>query len=88
MASDVGLRDNDNAERATRLLSDVLKMNSAYEEYLHRDLLLAGECLADGLRVQSKAEGYFIDELLKEPSREDGWRFYRLARGRSQIQAS
>ena len=65
MAGDVGLRDNDRAERATRLLGDILTLGSDYEDYLHRDLLLAGECLADDLRVQHQAARYVLDGLLK-----------------------
>jgi len=71
MAGDVGLRDNDRAERATRLLGDILTLGSEYEDSLHRDLLLAGECLADDLRVQSQAARYVIDELL-EPAWKPG----------------
>jgi HEAT repeat protein len=65
LAGDVGLRDNDRAERATRLLGDVLMLGGDYEDKLHRDLLLAGECLADDLRVQSQAARYVLDGLLK-----------------------
>ena len=65
MAGDVGLRDNDRAERATRLLGDILTLDSDYEEHLHRDLLLAGECLADDLRVQPPAASYVLDNLLR-----------------------
>jgi len=65
MAGDVGLRDNDRAERATRLLGDILELGSNYEECLHRDLLLAGEWLADDLRVQPPAARYVLDSLLK-----------------------
>jgi HEAT repeat protein len=65
MAGDVGLRDNDRAERATRLLGDILSLGSDYEDQLHRDLLLAGWCLADDLRVQSQAAGYVLDGLFR-----------------------
>jgi len=65
MAGDVGLRDNDRGERATRLMGDILELGSNYEEHLHRDLLLAGECLADDLRVQPPAASYVLDNLLK-----------------------
>jgi len=64
MAGDVGQRDNDRAERATRLLGDILQLDSDYEEQLHRDLLLAGECLADGLRMKSRAAEYVLNKLL------------------------
>ncbi|MCP4544322.1 MAG: NACHT domain-containing protein [Chloroflexi bacterium] len=65
MAGDVGLRDSDRAERATRLAGDILTLSSEYEEYLHRDLLLAGMCLADDLRVQRKAANYVLSGLLE-----------------------
>ncbi|MBU0703894.1 MAG: HEAT repeat domain-containing protein, partial [Chloroflexi bacterium] len=65
MAGDVGQRDNDSAERATRLIGDILTLDSDYEDRLHRDLLLAGECLADDLRVQHEAARYVLDGLLK-----------------------
>jgi hypothetical protein len=64
MAGDIGLRDNDRAERATRLLSDILTLNSRYEEHLHRDLLLASEYLADDLRVQPQAARYTLVGLM------------------------
>ncbi|MBN1138332.1 MAG: HEAT repeat domain-containing protein, partial [Anaerolineae bacterium] len=64
MAGDVGLRDNDRAERATRLLGDILQLGSEYEENLHRDLLLVGECLADDLGVQPQASRYILDHLV------------------------
>jgi HEAT repeat protein len=64
MAGDVGLRDNDRAERATRLVGDILTLGSDYEDRLHRDLLLAGQCLADDLRVQVRAASYVLDRLL------------------------
>jgi HEAT repeat protein len=65
MAGDIGLRDNDRAERATRLLGDILTLGSDYEDYLQRDLLVAGECLADDLRVQPQAARYVLDRLFK-----------------------
>jgi len=65
MAGDVGLRDTDRAERATRLLGDILTLGSDYEDRLYRDLLLAGQCLADDLRVQPPAARYVLDSLLK-----------------------
>ncbi|NVM31972.1 MAG: HEAT repeat domain-containing protein, partial [Candidatus Helarchaeota archaeon] len=65
MVGDVGLRDNDDAERATHLLGDILTLGSDYEDCLHRDLLLAGQCLADDLRVQPQAARYVLDKLLK-----------------------
>lgn len=64
LAGEVGLRDNDGAERATRLLSDILQLGSECEACLHRDLLLAGACLAEDLRVQSQAAQYVLDRLL------------------------
>jgi len=72
LAGDVGQRDNDRAERATRLLGDILQLGSDYEEQLHRDLLLAGECLADDLRVQPKAVQHMLvrlSERMAEPAR-------------------
>jgi HEAT repeat protein len=39
-------------------------LGSEYEEHLHRDLLLAGECLADDLRVQPQAAQYILNRLL------------------------
>lgn len=64
LAGEVGLRDNDGAERATSLLGDILQLGSECEVYLHRDLLLAGACLADDLRVQPQAAQYVLDRLL------------------------
>lgn len=65
MVGDVGLRDNKQFERATRLVSDILTLGSDYEALLHRDLLLAGECLADDLAVQPRAANYILAELVK-----------------------
>lgn len=66
MAGDIGLRDNDRAERATRLLSDILQLKSPYEDRLHRDLLLAGDCLADNVRVQTDAEFYVLAKIMTQ----------------------
>ena len=56
---------------ATQVLSDFLQLGSDYEEHLHRDLLLAAECLADDLQVQPQASAYVLrrvaDLLVETP---------------------
>ncbi|MGD9101246.1 MAG: HEAT repeat domain-containing protein, partial [Anaerolineae bacterium] len=62
MAQHVGL--DGRRVRATQMLADILQLDSPYEEYLHRDLLLAGECLADDLRVEPAALEWVLDRLV------------------------
>ncbi|MBN1814369.1 MAG: HEAT repeat domain-containing protein [Anaerolineae bacterium] len=48
---------------ATQVLADVLQLGSAYEEHLHRDLLLAATCLTDGVLVDAYASEHVLDRL-------------------------
>ncbi len=52
-------------ERVTELLEqDVLKAESPFEEWLHRDLLFAGLCLADDVGVNERREEAILEEIL------------------------
>jgi HEAT repeat protein len=48
---------------ATQMLADLLQMEMPYEEHLQRNLLLAGQCLADDLRVEPAASDWVFDQL-------------------------
>lgn len=50
---------------ATELTERILKAASIYEQELHRDLLLAGECLGSGVEVNSELRRLILDQLLK-----------------------
>jgi len=48
----------------TRLVNDVLALDSQHEEYLHRDLSLAAEMLVEGLRVDPKSLNMINSRLI------------------------
>ena len=52
-------------KRATELVGHILKAESPYERELHRDLLLAGECLGSGSDVNAELRRAILDELLQ-----------------------
>ncbi len=51
-------------EDATLLVEQIWKANSSYEEILHRDVLLVGECLKDGVLINRKLRKEILDNLL------------------------
>jgi len=51
--------------RATELVRCILDARSPYEQELHRDLLLAGECLSSGARVGAELRHVLLDRLLR-----------------------
>ncbi len=50
--------------QATRLVNDILQLNSPYEEHLHRDLLLAAEMLGDNVRVRRDLQNTVVSRLI------------------------
>jgi len=50
---------------ATELVRCILDAKSPYEQELHRDLLLAGECLSSGVRVGAELRHVLLDRLLR-----------------------
>ena len=54
-----------NEERVTELLEqDILQAQSPFEEWLHRDLLFAGLCLADDVGLNARREEAILEEIL------------------------
>src|SRR5262249_55716800 len=51
--------------QATRFVQTLLKARSEYEDILHRDLLLAAQCLADDVRVDAEVRRTILAQLLK-----------------------
>jgi HEAT repeat protein len=51
--------------KATELVRCILDAKSPYEQELHRDLLLAGECLSSGVRVGAELRHVLLDRLLR-----------------------
>ncbi|MGE0822796.1 MAG: HEAT repeat domain-containing protein [Candidatus Binatia bacterium] len=49
---------------ATQFVKNILKAKSAYENILHRDLLLAARCLAEDVRVDAKRRRTIMNNLL------------------------
>ncbi|TBR56486.1 hypothetical protein B4U84_29545 [Westiellopsis prolifica IICB1] len=41
-------------KKATRVLEEILQRNTPYEQWLHRNLLFAGSCLAEDIEVSDK----------------------------------
>lgn len=50
-------------DEAAELVHFILNANSTYEKYLHRDLLLAGECAADNVNINQSLLEEIVDEL-------------------------
>ena len=50
--------------QATRFVRTLLEAQSAYEDVLHRDLLLAARCLADDVRVDADVRRTIVSQLL------------------------
>ena len=53
-----------NATESTELITHILNAESPYEQELYRDLLLAGECLTSGIRVDSELRQVILTRLL------------------------
>lgn len=53
------------SEEATNLVERILDAKSPYESELHRDLLLAGECLESGAKIEPELRRMIIDKLLQ-----------------------
>ena len=49
--------------QASRILQEIRDLHSPYEDSLHRDLLLAGACLADDLRIKPELSRAVIKAL-------------------------
>lgn len=50
--------------QATKLVSDILHLQSPYEKYLHRDLFLSADILADNVRVSREIQDQIISGLI------------------------
>jgi hypothetical protein len=59
------LSDEDDERLVNEFVREILEANSPYERELHRDLLLAGRCLADDAAVSSELANRILDELFK-----------------------
>jgi HEAT repeat protein len=51
--------------QATRFVQTILEAQSEYENFLHRDLLLAARCLADDVRVDAELRRVVLSKLIK-----------------------
>jgi HEAT repeat protein len=51
-------------EIADDFVREILKANSSYENILHRDLLLAGRCVADDVDMSPKLRNDIVDHLI------------------------
>ena len=51
-------------EIADDFVREILKANSSYEDILHRDLLLAGRCVADDVDMSPKLRNEVVDRLV------------------------
>ncbi|GGA18754.1 NACHT domain-containing NTPase [Okeania sp. KiyG1] len=54
-----------NPKAAANAIRMILQNGSEYEEWLHRDLLFAGYCLAENLKGMRKADGKLVQEILE-----------------------
>jgi HEAT repeat protein/energy-coupling factor transporter ATP-binding protein EcfA2 len=60
----IGILDK-NRSKATEVVQEViLKADSPFEEWLHRDLLFAGLCLADDIRLNPVCEDAIIERIV------------------------
>lgn len=50
--------------QVTRLVHDILNVDSPYEKYLHRNLLLTAEILGDNVRVKRELQDEIVSQLL------------------------
>ncbi|MFQ5857197.1 MAG: NACHT domain-containing protein, partial [Anaerolineae bacterium] len=66
------------APQTTDLVHTIWKAGSPYEELLHRDLLMAGRCLADDVPVSYHLRRHILDDLF------DLWRTTRYAKLRKE----
>lgn len=71
---------------ATELIERILKAASIYEQELHRDLLLAGECFGSGAQVNSELRCIILDKLLQLYLREIAFETTWLGSARSTLQ--
>jgi HEAT repeat protein len=63
-AGTIGILQSDE-DGVTELVQEViLKARSCYEHWLHRDLLIAGLCLADDIGVSRNCEDIILNEIL------------------------
>jgi len=76
--------------QATRILQQIMELDSPYEDELHTDLLLAGACLADDLRIKPDLSRAVIEGLVGiaadtsiEPLREAVFTLFGRMRGTS-----
>ena len=53
-------------KKALKAIKTIYENNSQYEQWLHRDLLFAGSCLADADSVIDRDENGLADKILKE----------------------
>lgn len=60
-----GLLGDFSQSQATSFVQDILRAGSDYEEILHRDLLLAAQCLADDVRVGTGLREEILFRLLE-----------------------
>jgi hypothetical protein len=49
----------------SKLVTDTLRLSSPYEEYIHRDLLLAASMLADNARVKREVQDLVVGQLIE-----------------------
>lgn len=60
----IGILQKDKDE-ATEIVDDaILQAGSPFEEWLHRDLLFAGFCLADDIRLNTLCEDKIIEQII------------------------
>ncbi len=60
----VGKLNEVSEEAAAGMVERILDADSQYEKILHRDLLLAGRCLADDVAVDEVAKGQILGQIL------------------------
>ncbi len=51
-----------NSKNSTRIIDEILQQETPYEEWLHRNLLFAGTCLAEDLKL---SDGKLITDILQ-----------------------
>ncbi|MBP0031082.1 NACHT domain-containing protein [Roseofilum sp. Guam] len=52
-------------KKAAKAITAILKQNSEYEAWLHRDLILAGQCLGENLKDLQVANGNLCQEIVE-----------------------
>ena len=53
-------------KKAAKAIREILKQDSEYEQWLHRDLLLAGYCLAEDPKNLNTADDTLAEEILQQ----------------------